>query len=158
MQIAFTVDLHRGNSRSSDITSHCERGSRQGFLIKPGVCLLQTPSFFFFFFRLFPIRGRHSGFSFSSCFYQLYLPPSLQPQPCPLSPHPYTSFLAFPVSSFLATPSSTSFSQYTHHSTPNILHIMIMCVHDMYLLTCLSNFELIIYTCRLVSAVLMQKH
>ena len=36
----------------------------------------------------FPIRGRHSGFSFSSCFYQLYLPPSLQPQPCPLSPHP----------------------------------------------------------------------
>ena len=42
----------------------------------------------FFFFRLFPIRGRHSGFSFSSWFYQLYLPPSLQPQPCPLSPHP----------------------------------------------------------------------
>ena len=29
MQIAFTVDLHRGNSRSSDVTSHCERGSRQ---------------------------------------------------------------------------------------------------------------------------------
>ena len=27
----------------------------------------------------FPIRGRHSGFSFSSWFYQLYLPPSLQP-------------------------------------------------------------------------------
>ena len=26
MQIAFTVDLHRGNSRSSDVTSHCERG------------------------------------------------------------------------------------------------------------------------------------
>ena len=25
----------------------------------------------------FPIRGRHSGFSFSSCFYQLYPPPSL---------------------------------------------------------------------------------
>ena len=36
----------------------------------------------------FPIRGRHSGFSFTSYFYQLYLPPSLQPQPCPLSPHP----------------------------------------------------------------------
>ena len=36
----------------------------------------------------FPIRGSHSGFSFSSCFCQLYLPPSLQPQPCPLSPHP----------------------------------------------------------------------
>ena len=43
---------------------------------------------FFFFFRLFPIRGRHSGFPFSSYFYQLYLPPSLQPQPCPLSTHP----------------------------------------------------------------------
>ena len=43
---------------------------------------------FFFFFRLFPIRGRHSGFSFSSCFYELYLPPSLQPQPWHLSPHP----------------------------------------------------------------------
>ena len=28
MQIAFTVDLHRGNSRSSDVTSHCERGFR----------------------------------------------------------------------------------------------------------------------------------
>ena len=36
----------------------------------------------------FPIRGRHSGFSFSSFSYQLYPPPSLQPQPCPLSPHP----------------------------------------------------------------------
>ena len=39
----------------------------------------------------------------------------LQPLPCSLSPHPYTSFLAFPISSFLATPSSASFSQYTHH-------------------------------------------
>ena len=36
----------------------------------------------------FPIRGRHSGFSFSSFSYQLYPPPSLQSQPCPLSPHP----------------------------------------------------------------------
>ena len=27
----------------------------------------------------FPIRGRHSGFSFYCCFYQLYPPPSLQP-------------------------------------------------------------------------------
>ena len=36
----------------------------------------------------FPIRGRHSGFSFSSFSYQLYPPLSLQPQPCPLSPHP----------------------------------------------------------------------
>ena len=36
----------------------------------------------------FTIRGRHSGFSFSSFSYQLYPPPSLQPQPCPLSPHP----------------------------------------------------------------------
>ena len=44
--------------------------------------------FFFFFFRLFPIRGRHSGFSISSCSYRLHPPPSLQPQPCPLSPHP----------------------------------------------------------------------
>ena len=32
----------------------------------------------------FPVRGCHSGVSFSSCFYQLYLPPSLQPQPRPL--------------------------------------------------------------------------
>ena len=36
----------------------------------------------------FPIRGRSSGFSYSSCSYLLYPPPSLQPQPCPLSPHP----------------------------------------------------------------------
>ena len=41
----------------------------------------------------------------SSCFYLLCPPPSLQPQPCPLSPHPSTFFLAFPVSSLLATPS-----------------------------------------------------
>ena len=39
-------------------------------------------------FGFFPIRGRHSGFSFSSYFYQLHLTPSLQPQPCPLSPNP----------------------------------------------------------------------
>ena len=41
-----------------------------------------------FYLRLlsaFPIRGRHTGFSISSCFYLLYPPPSLQPQPCPLS-------------------------------------------------------------------------
>ena len=41
---------------------------------------------------LLPIRGLHSGLSFSSCFYLLYPPPSLQPPPCPLSPHPWTSF------------------------------------------------------------------
>ena len=61
-------------------------------------CLLQVFSYKFHLtiFRgqlllllsAFPIRDGHSGFSFSSCFYQLYLPPSLQPQPCPLSPHP----------------------------------------------------------------------
>ena len=44
----------------------------------------------------FPIRGRHSGFSFSCCFYLLYPPLSLQHQPCPLSPHPSTSFFGLP--------------------------------------------------------------
>ena len=43
---------------------------------------------FFFFFRIFLIKGRHSGFCISSCSYLQYPPPSLQPQPCPLSPHP----------------------------------------------------------------------
>ena len=33
-----------------------------------------------------------------------------------------TSFLAFPVSSFLATPSSASFSQYTHHLSSVHVH------------------------------------
>ena len=60
----------------------------------------------FLLLSAFPIRGRHSRFSISNCSNLLYSPPSLQPQPCPLSPHSSTSFLAFPVSSFLATPSS----------------------------------------------------
>ena len=38
---------------------------------------------------------------------------------CPLSP---TSSLAFPASSFLATPSSASFSQYTHHLSSVHVH------------------------------------
>ena len=37
------------------------------------------------------IRVRHIRFSISSCSYLLH-PPSLQPLPCLLSPHPYTSF------------------------------------------------------------------
>ena len=49
----------------------------------------------------FPIRGRHSRFSISSCSYLLYHPPSLQPQPCPLSPHPLNSFLLFGLPCFL---------------------------------------------------------
>ena len=42
-------------------------------LSREWVLLLSTRTFictnFFFFFRLFPIRGRHSGFSISSCSY-----------------------------------------------------------------------------------------
>ena len=59
----------------------------------------------------FLIMGRHSGFSFSSCFYQLYLPLSVQPQPCPLSPHPYTSFLVFPF--------PLSWQLHPQHPSPN---------------------------------------
>ena len=69
-----------------------------------------------------PIRSRHSGFSISMCSYLLHATLSLQPLPCPLSPHPYTSCQAFPVSSFLATPSSESFSQYTHHLSSVHVH------------------------------------
>ena len=68
----------------------------------------------------FPIRPR--WISISGCYYLLYPPSSLQPQPRPLSPHPYTSFLAFSVSSFMATPSSASFSQYTHHISSVHVH------------------------------------
>ena len=60
----------------------------------------------------FPIRGRHSGFSFSSCFYQLYLPPSLQPQPCPLH-HIHKP-------PFWPTPFPLSWQLHPQHPSPNI--------------------------------------
>ena len=72
----------------------------------------------FFFFRLLPsgvVRGRQSGFSISINFVpilELHPPLSL---PSPLSPHPYTFFSAFPISSFRAVPSSAIFCQHTQH-------------------------------------------
>ena len=65
-QAAFVVHYHNSDTRAEKAT-------------KGEILLLLSA---------FPIRGRHSGFSFSSFSYQLYPPPSLQPQPCPLSPHP----------------------------------------------------------------------
>ena len=38
------------------------------------------------------IRGRNCEFSVSVCSYLLHPPPSLQPLPCPLSPHQYIFF------------------------------------------------------------------
>ena len=83
------------------------------------------------FYSSFPTRGRLSGLSISIRSYLLHPRPStLQPLPCPLSPHPHTSFYSFPVSCFLAVPSSASFTQYTKHlssvhiQTPSVLPLV----------------------------------
>ena len=76
------------------------RDISRGDQARIATCRLQTPTDRLkanysvdIYYRLllhssFPTRGRHTGFSISSCFYLLYPPPSLQPQPCPLSAHP----------------------------------------------------------------------
>ena len=78
------------------------------------------------------VRGHHSGLSIPIRFWHLHPTPSLQPLPCHPSPHPCTSFLAYPVTTFLALSSSASFFQYmyTHHlssvrvETTSVLHLV----------------------------------
>ena len=78
----------------------------------------------------FPIRGRHSGFSICSCSYLLYhLCPAQYWKKKKTSTSSMSSFttsihllFGLPLSSFLATPSSASFSQYTHHHSSVHVH------------------------------------
>ena len=66
--------------------------------------------------------GRHSGFSISSCSYLLHPPSTTAMSSFTTS---INVLLLRPVSSFLATPSSASFSQYTNHLSS--VHFLSMC-------------------------------
>ena len=57
-----------------------------------------------------PVKDRHSGFSICIWSYRLHTPPSLQPLPCPLSPHPFKPS-PFPLSRGSC---SASFSQHPY--------------------------------------------
>ena len=79
----------------------------------------------------FPIRGRHRGFSVSSCSNLLYPPPSLQHQPCRLSQ--YTNKPPF-------WPSRFPLSRQIHpqHPSPNIpiIFSLYMSIPPQYRLPC----------------------
>ena len=127
--IIFNVYFSVTSSICSWLTLHWGHHWRgitgwQGIVWFPKQCSLNR--FFFLSLHIIQLRllassvkVRHSGLPISICAYILHLPPSLQPLPCPLSSHPWTSFYAFPVSSLQAASFSASFSQYTHHHVQN---------------------------------------
>ena len=77
--------------------------------------------FIFFFFQLFPSGVATADFpSPCSCFYLLYPPPSLQPQPCPLSPVHEPPFWP--------SPFPLSWQLHPQHHSPNIPIIFPPCM------------------------------
>ena len=65
---------HLGNYYFEDVRGQTNKQitDRQKKNIPKCITLVFPSESFFFFFRLFPIRGRHSGLSISSCSYRLY--------------------------------------------------------------------------------------
>ena len=86
-------------------SSKCSYICKKPVLILPNFVYL----FSIFFFRLLPIRGRHSVKVFSTSLGRLHLLPWLQPFLCLLLPNPSTFSLAFLFSFCLAPPSPSSF-------------------------------------------------
>ena len=87
--IAYSVLKHINTARMHTITRqfipliYGPLGKRILSKIQPTL-----PFLLLLLLSAFHIWVRHSGFSISSCSYRLHPPPSLQPQPCHLSPHP----------------------------------------------------------------------
>ena len=87
----YPAILSRCGSVVDGYTSACHAAGR-GSIPGPGALIMRLKTWlsrlcFYVYICVFRMR-RHSGFSISSCSYLLYPPPSLQPQPCHLSPHP----------------------------------------------------------------------